>query len=108
MEHQQQLDILIKSLDLLTSSAEDLEKTLPAFVYDIDEDVISEFENGFLLLPQLIENNMLSTGSIVSVLRLNNKVQWCLRNIGQEYFSNEEWNEVRTLAKLSAQLITKS
>lgn len=108
MEHQQQLDILIRSLDLLGSSIEDLEKTLPAFVYNIGGDVISEFENGFLLLPQLIENNMLSTDSIVSVLRLNNKVQWCLRNIGEEDFSNEEWNKVRVLAKLTSQLITKS
>lgn len=107
MEHQQQLDILIKSLDLLASSVEDLERTLPAFV-NVGEDVISEFENGFLLLPQLIENKMLSTDSIVSMLRLNNKVQWCLRNIGEEYFSNEEWNKVRALAKLTSQLITKS
>ena len=93
-----QYKLLINSLILLGSSFEEQSKYLPKFV-DIQDDVVSGFENAFSLLPQLIENNMLSTDSIVSILRLYNRIQWCSNNIDFDDFSNTEWNKVREMAR---------
>ncbi|WP_288438503.1 hypothetical protein [uncultured Chryseobacterium sp.] len=98
---------IIESLKLLASSLEEQEKYLPDFA-DIPDDVTSSFENAFLLLPSLVENNKFSNASIASILRLNNKVQWCLRNIDLDDFSNSEWNKVREMAKNTLQIMGES
>ena len=96
--------IVIESLKLLASSLEEQESYLPDFA-DVPDDVISSFENAFLLLPVLVERNELTKESIVSILRLNNKVQWCLRNLDLDDFSNTEWNNIREMAKDTLQVI---
>lgn len=95
---------VIESLKLLASSLEEQEKYLPDFA-DVPYDVTSSFENAFLLLPNLIEYNKFSNNSIASILRLYNKVQWCLRNLDLDNFSNTEWNEVREMARETLQII---
>ncbi len=87
-----------ESLKLLASSLEEQEGYLPDFA-DVPDDVISSFENAFLLLPALVESNKLPNDSIASILRLHNKVQWCLRNLGLDDFSNAEWNKVREMSR---------
>ncbi|THV63149.1 MULTISPECIES: hypothetical protein [Chryseobacterium] len=98
---------IVESLKLLASSLEEQEKYLPDFA-DVPDDVTSTFENAFLLLPPLIESNKFSNASIASILRLNNKVQWCLRNIDLDDFSNSEWNKVREMAKNTLQIMGES
>lgn len=100
MEHQNQYKTIVETLKILAASLENQKKYLPEFA-DVQEDVISSFENAFLLLPQLIENGRFSNNSIASLLRLYNKAQWCLRNISEDDFSNEEWNKVREMAKVT-------
>lgn len=99
-----QYKIVIENLKLLASSLEEQESFLPDFA-DVSDDVISSFENAFLLLPAIIESNKLTNESIASVLRLNNKVQWCLRNIDLDDFSNAEWNKVREMARDTLQVM---
>jgi hypothetical protein len=36
---------------------------------------------------------------------LNNKVQWCLRNLDLDDFSNAEWNKVREMARDTLRLM---
>lgn len=93
-----------ESLRLLAASLEQQRAYLPEFA-DVPDDVTSSFENAFLLLPQLIESNKFSNNSIASLLRLYNKMQWCLRNIEMDDFSNSEWDKVRKLAKETLHLI---
>jgi hypothetical protein len=93
-----------ESLKLLASSLEEQENYLPDFA-DVPDDVTSSFENAFLLLPKLVECNKLTNDSIASILRLNNKVQWCLRNIDLDDFSNAEWNKVREMARETLRLM---
>lgn len=89
---------IVESLKLLALSLEDQESYLPDFA-DVPDDVTSSFENAFLFLPLIVEHNKLSNNSIASILRLNNKVQWCLRNLDLDDFSNAEWNKVRQMAR---------
>jgi len=93
-----QYKTVINSLKLLSLSLNEQEAYLPEFA-DVPDDVLSSFENAFLLLPPLIEANNFSNNSIASILRLNNKIQWCLRNVDLDDFSNIEWNNVRQMAK---------
>lgn len=104
MELQEQYKIIVESLKLLAASLEQQEQYLPVFA-DVPDDVTSSFESAFLLLPQLIDSNKLSYSSIASILRLYNKMQWCLRNIPLENFENEEWNKLRELAKQTLRLM---
>lgn len=104
MESEEQYKLVLESLKLLSATLEEQKKYLPEFA-DIPDDVTSSFENAFLLLPQLIENNKFSNLSIAGLLRVYNKMQWCLRNIELDDFSNEEWNKVRELAKQALHFI---
>lgn len=101
---EQQYKKVTESLKLLAASLEEQEKYLPDFA-DVPDDVTSSFENAFLLLPALIESNMFSYTSIAAILRLYHKVQWCLRNLGLDDFSNLEWNKVREMARDTLQIM---
>jgi hypothetical protein len=96
-----------ESLKLLASSLEEQESYLPDFA-DVPDDVTSSFENAFLLLPTLVESKQLTNDSIASILHLNNKFQWCLRNIDLDDFSNAEWNKVREMARDTLQVMGES
>ena len=93
-----QYKTVINSLKLLSLSLNEQEAYLPEFA-DVPDDVLSSFENAFLLLPPLIEDNNFSNNSIASILRLHNKIQWCMRNVDLDDFSNVEWNNIRQMAK---------
>jgi hypothetical protein len=94
-------------LKLLASTLEEQKSYLPDFA-DIPDDVTSSFENAFILLPELVESNKLTNESIASILRLNNKFQWCLRNLDLDDFSNVEWNNVREMARDTLQIMGES
>lgn len=106
MNIEEQYNMLIEGLKLLSVSYEDQVSFLPEFA-DVPDDVIGSFENAFLLLPQLVENNKLSNRVISSILRTYNKMQWCLRNVELDDFSNDEWNRLRELSKESVRLLEK-
>ncbi|MEG1592637.1 hypothetical protein [Chryseobacterium sp.] len=81
-------------------------KSLPSYVIVADE-VISDFENSFLLMPQIVDNEMISFKNIALILELYNKTQWCLRNLGMDDFDNDEWNLVREMAKNTSEQLMK-
>jgi hypothetical protein len=104
LELQEQYHRVTESLKLLAATFEEQGKYLPEFA-DVPDDVTSSFENAFLLLPQLIDSGRLSNTSIASLLRLYNKMQWCLRNTELDNFSNTYWNDVRNLARETLRLM---
>ncbi len=104
MEQENAYKLLIESLKLLALSYEEQKKNLPEFT-DVPEDVVSSFENSFLLLPKLVEKGMFSNYSLASLLRVYNLMQWCIRNVDLNDFSNEEWDKVRNLSRETLKLI---
>ncbi len=88
---------LFDAIKILSLPYETQKNMLPAFA-DIENEIISDFEISFSLLPQLVENKILSFEAISLILRLYNKVEWCVRNIGLDNFENEEWDSVRKIA----------
>lgn len=98
---------LIENLKLMACQYNEQINFYDSFV-DVPDDVISSFENAFLFLPSLVESNKLTIDSIASILRLNNKVQWCLRNIDLDDFSNPEWNKVREMARDTLKVMGES
>lgn len=104
MKQENTYKMLIESLKLLALSYEEQKKSLPDFA-DVPEDVVSSFENSFLLLPNLIEKDMFSNSGLASLLRVYNSIQWCVRNVDLDDFANEEWNKVRNLSKETLKLM---
>lgn len=91
-------NMVVRSVNLLAKPYDELVKEYPVFVY-IPEDVISDFEESFLRLPQLIEANYFTIDVIASIIRLYNEMQWCAANIGIEdievFKSHDRWNKLR-------------
>ncbi|PYF69368.1 hypothetical protein [Pedobacter nutrimenti] len=98
MEAREHYIKVVESLRLLSSSYEDQKKYLPDFA-DVPDDVTSSFENAFILIPSLIEKGEFSYKAIASIIRVYNKMEWCLRNVDLDDFSNMEWNKLRELSK---------
>ncbi|MCX8525693.1 hypothetical protein OF897_17395 [Chryseobacterium formosus] len=88
---------LFDAIKIMSLSYEFQKNNLPKYA-DIEDEIVSDFENSFSLLPQIVENKMLSYKAISMILRLYNKVEWCVRNIGIDDFGNEEWDSVRKIA----------
>ena len=91
-------NILVESLKLLAASFEEQRNLLSDFA-DITDDVISSFENAFLLLPEIIESGKLDNISISYILRTFNWMSWSIRNADLDDFSSKEWDKVRNLAR---------
>ncbi len=107
MKTEEQEKLVIESLKLLAMPLQSQKDFLNDFV-DVPDDVISNFENAFLVLPILIENDKFTNNFIASVLRLNNKIKWCLRNIELDDFENSEWNKVRIMSNETLKLINNN
>jgi len=110
MELDKYFKMVINSLDFVSKSYDEQVSALPSFV-DVPEEVVSDFENAFLLLPQLIEAQYFSFEAVASIIRLFNWVQWSIRNVGLDdlelFKSSDEWNKVRELSKIAFALCEK-
>jgi len=89
---------LIDNLELLSSSYEKQRQSLPDFA-DAPDDIVSLFEDSFLLIPEMIENNMLTNDAIAWIVRTYNLMKYTIRNVGLDAFDGEDWNKVREFAK---------
>jgi hypothetical protein len=102
MDLKLQYKSLVESLRLLASSYENQLDYLPDFV-DIQDEVVAAFGDAFLLLPQLIEGDLLSMKAIASIVRCFNWMDITVRNESisdLEFFKNHEsWQKVRLLAE---------
>ncbi len=81
---------------------EDQRKILPDFVDDIQDDIVSEFNNAFMLLPQLMEQNKVSYEAVKSILTCYILMEMNISNsdLPEKAFENHEtWENIRNSAK---------
>ena len=94
--------LLVNSLKLLGLPYEDQRKILPDFVSNIQDDVVSEFENAFMLLPQLMEQNKVSFEAVKSILNCYILMGMNISNpeLPERAFErHESWERIRKSAK---------
>ncbi len=96
-------NFLVNSLKLLSLSYKDQVKCLPDFIGDsIQDDVISEFDNAFKLIPQLMSENKLSYVAVKEILSCYILIDMNINNMDmndESFKSAGAWNKVRRLAK---------
>jgi len=99
MDMEYRYKLLVESLRLLASSYEKQADYLPEFVV-VQDEVVSLFSDAFLIVPQLIENNLLLNEAVASTIRCYNFMEMALRNqeSPDEFKNKDSWNKVRELA----------
>lgn len=101
MEVEVQYESLVESLKLLASAYENQRSYLPDYVI-VQDEVIALFEDAFLLLPQIIEAELVDRQSIASIIRCYNFMNLAIRNSKTSdleiFKSHENWQKVRNLA----------
>lgn len=100
---------LVESLRLLASSYENQVNYLPDFA-NIQDEVVATFGDAFLLLPQLIESNLLSMKAIASIVRCHNWMDIAVRDESissdlESFKSHESWQKVRSLAATALEMM---
>ncbi len=92
---------LIESLKLLSASYENQVKSLPEFV-NVQEEVISIFNDAFLLLPQLIESNLITMIAIAWIIRCFNWINILIKNEKtaklKAFKNHKDWQKIRKFA----------
>ncbi|MBS9462159.1 hypothetical protein KIM67_07035 [Flagellimonas sp. 389] len=75
---------------------------LPNFVV-VQDEVIADFDDSFLLLPELIEKRYLNNSCIANIIRCHNLIGLVTRNPDKDaksYEKNENlWKKIRFFAK---------
>jgi len=97
-----QYSLLVNSLKLLGLPYEDQRNILPDFVDNIQDDIVSEFDNAFMLLPQLMEQNKVSYEAVKLILScyILMKINVSNSELSERAFENHEsWERIRNLAK---------
>jgi len=98
-----QYKLLVDSLKLVGSSYKDQKDFLPDFVGDnIQDDVVSEFDNAFKLVPQLMEAKRLSYLSVKKILSCFILMDINVSNpdmTADAFKSDKSWDRVRKLAR---------
>lgn len=95
---------LIASLNLISLNFNEQRAYFPKFV-DVPFEILDTFEKAFMLLPELLELNLITYKPIPDLLRLHNLVNLELRNNNFETLEAEklcnsrEWNKIRELSK---------
>ena len=112
MELKVKYNNLIESLYLLSLPFKEQEKAVPDFVLVYDE-VISSFEDAFLLTPSIIESEILSYSIIANVIRCYNLMEMNLRTESPTYLedfkSGSSWNKIRIFAgKIHKEIINNT
>lgn len=120
-DFQQQIKILIMILDinnklsLLKNSLVCLSKpyqeqvdTFPEYA-DVFDEVISDFDNAFRLLPSLMEAKAVSYEAVIYILKCNNLIELNLsveeRQTDESFESDDAWNLVREYATNALSLL---
>lgn len=94
---------LVASIQLLALPYENQREMLPAFV-DLPFELLDVFDSAFILLPQIVEAELLSYQEISWVLRLNNQVSTVhnmieLHDLDEgDHLNHEVWQLLRNLA----------
>lgn len=101
------LSVLKNGLLHLSKKYDEQIKLYPKFV-DVFDEVLSDFEDGFILLPSLINAGILKDELVTIIKKCNNLISLNLGNedlLSDESFEfSNSWNEVRLCAKKALEL----
>ena len=93
--------LLKKSLKNLSKPYQEQVKEFPYYV-DVFDEVVSDFDNAFRLLPILMEENLVPYNAVNEILKCNNLIELNLsmdEELTDESFEKDEkWNLVRQYA----------
>jgi len=104
MEIERYYKKLIASLKLISLNFNEQREYFPEFV-DVPFEILDTFEKAFMLLPQLVELNIITYKAIPNLLRLHNLVNMELKSVdfetleAEKLCNSEEWNKIRELSK---------
>ncbi len=92
---------LVESLNLLRLSYKEQRNVVPDFIVNIQDDIVSDFYNAFILLPQIMEQKKVSFKAVQLILECYVQVDLNISNMELTYgsFQNHPlWQRVRQLA----------
>ncbi|NBA86189.1 hypothetical protein GVN16_10480 [Emticicia sp. CRIBPO] len=102
------LSLLKNSLVCLSKSYEEQVATFPDYV-DVFDEVISDFDNAFRLLPSLMEARIVSYEAVIDILKCNNLIELNLSieemQTDESFESDDAWNLVREYATNALNLL---
>lgn len=103
--------ILVCSLENLSKAYEEQINSFPEFV-DVFDEVISDFDNAFHLLPLLMDENLIPYKAVTEIIRCNNLIELNLsieeRKTDESFRDGEVWNLVREYASNAVALLKKN
>ncbi len=105
MKIEQQYVSLVESLKLLASPFPQQVNALPEFV-DVPFEVLDNFMNSFLLMPQLIENGFINNSATAAIIRCYN-ISFMTLLGNEEIMSltalekDDKWERARSLALIA-------
>lgn len=104
------LSLLINSLQNLAKSYKEQISSFPDYV-DVFDEVISDFDNAFRLLPAIMEEQVISYEAVREILKCNNVIEFNLsiegRITDESFEIDDSWNLVREYARTAIVLLKK-
>lgn len=102
------ISVLKNGLLNLSKSYHEQVKFYPKFV-DVFDEVLSDFEDGFILLPLLIDKGIVKEKTVSIIKICDDLINYNLKNddlLSDESFEfSNSWNEVRMYAKKVLELL---
>lgn len=102
------ISVLKNGLLNLSKNYSDQVKLYPKFV-DVFDEILGDFEDGFILLPTLINEGIIKEDTVSMIKICDNLIKLNLKNddlLSDESFEfSNSWNEVRIYAKKALELL---
>ena len=102
------LSLLQNSLVVLSKPYQVQVNNFPEYA-DVFDEVISDFDNAFRLLPVLMEEHVISYEAVKEILKCNNLIELNLsieeRQTDESFENDEVWNLVREYATNALNLL---
>lgn len=102
------LSLLRDSLTNLSKSYQEQINNFPDYV-DVYDEVVSDFDNAFRLLPAIMEQRAISYEALIEILKCNNLIAINLsvteRQTDKSLENDEAWNLVRAYASNALNLL---
>lgn len=99
-----------EAVNLISLEYEVLKNTLPDYVGDVEEDVVSTFNSAFLLLPKLLRLYSLPYSLVIEMLEINTLLYVATldQDAPLDFFKESQvWKDIRSKAKGIAAVLSK-
>ncbi len=104
--------ILKEGLKLISLEIEELKVKLPDFVDDIIDDISNQFHDSYILIPQLMDENLLSFDAVKHILHVHVRLEsnWQDEKLTtlKAFTEDKNWKFIREHAKAALLEIEKT